>query len=281
MGPMMRRRQIFTLVSTDHGTMIVPRTDYRMEDENSAVGVGCELMETGRYQLEEVETALGILELRQQYHGEGVLAIDGGANIGVHTIEWAKQMTHWGKVLALEPQDRIFYALAGNISLNNCFNAAALRGALTDKQGLIHMPAPDYSVASNFGGLSLISDNKDLGQPITEQTTVPGMTIDGFGFERVDFIKLDIEGMELMALEGAKETIEACHPVLMVEHIHVGYENLDEFFRARGYLTFRFGMNMIAGHRLDKVTEHIADLHHRLLRDILQKSVVEGGGNAS
>jgi FkbM family methyltransferase len=51
------------------------------------------------------------------------VAIDCGANIGTHTIEWAKKMTGWGAVIGIEAQERIFYALAGNIAINNCFNA--------------------------------------------------------------------------------------------------------------------------------------------------------------
>src|ERR1035437_1300903 len=115
----MARKQIFILDATDHGTLIVNRMDYRMEDESHAVGVGLELLEEGHYQPHEVETALGILAVRRKYYGDGVCAIDGGANIGVHTIEWAKAMTGWGNVVAVEPQERIFYALAGNIAINN------------------------------------------------------------------------------------------------------------------------------------------------------------------
>ena len=48
-------------------------------------------------------------------HGDGVVAVDGGANIGVHTIEWATAMTGWGSVIAIEPQERIYYALAGTL----------------------------------------------------------------------------------------------------------------------------------------------------------------------
>ena len=76
-----------------------------------------------------------ILALRRRHYGEGVLAIDCGANIGVHTIEWAKAMTGWGSVLAIEAQERIYYALAGNIAINNCFNAFAIHAAVSSESG--------------------------------------------------------------------------------------------------------------------------------------------------
>jgi hypothetical protein len=49
--------------------------------------------------------------LRRQYFKDGVVVIDCGANIGAHTIEWGKRMTGWGSVLAIEAQERIYYAL--------------------------------------------------------------------------------------------------------------------------------------------------------------------------
>jgi FkbM family methyltransferase len=67
------------------------------------------------------------------------LAIDCGANIGVQ----AKHMTDWGSVLAVETQERIYYALIGNIAINNCFNAVALNAAISDALGKLKIPGPD------------------------------------------------------------------------------------------------------------------------------------------
>ena len=125
--PNPRRKIAFVLAASEHGTMIVNRFDYRMVGENQGIGVGYQILESAAYDAAEVNAALGLLALRRQYFGDGVVAIDCGANIGVHTVEWAKRMTGWGNVLAIEAQERVFYALAGNIAINNCFNARALR----------------------------------------------------------------------------------------------------------------------------------------------------------
>ncbi len=45
------------------------------------------------------------------------------------------------------------------------------------------------------------------------------LKLDELNFPRVDFIKLDVEGMELEALEGARQLIETSHPILLVESI--------------------------------------------------------------
>jgi FkbM family methyltransferase len=67
------------------------------------------------------------------------VAIDCGANIGVHTTQWARLMTGWGRVVAFEPQERIYYALAGNIAINNCFNVRAIHAAVPSTPGTMRL----------------------------------------------------------------------------------------------------------------------------------------------
>ena len=82
-----------------------------------------------------------LLTQRRQHFGDGVVVVDCGANIGVHTVAWAKGMTGWGQVLAIEAQERIFYALAGNITINNCFNARAFNAAVGAADGVLRVPS--------------------------------------------------------------------------------------------------------------------------------------------
>ncbi len=98
---------------------------------------------------------LNILELRRKYHGDGLVAVDCGANLGVHTVEWAKYMTDWGVVLAFEAQERIYYALAGNVAINNCFNARAVHAAVSSRSGAMKIPQPNYLANASFGSLEL------------------------------------------------------------------------------------------------------------------------------
>src|SRR5262245_52177617 len=119
------RKLPVVLAATDHGTMIVNRFDYHMIDKDRGFGVGLDILNTAAFDRDGVEFAGGLLALRRQYFGDGVVAIDCGANIGVFTVEWAREMTGWGSVIAIEAQERIYYALAGNIAINNCLNARA------------------------------------------------------------------------------------------------------------------------------------------------------------
>src|SRR3954464_13718743 len=103
----------FVLIASNHGTMIVNRNDYEMVDDRRGFGVGFKIMNYSCHDPEEVDFVLTLLEFRRKNFGDGVVALDCGANIGVHTVEWARLMFEWGRVHAFEAQEKIFYALAG------------------------------------------------------------------------------------------------------------------------------------------------------------------------
>jgi FkbM family methyltransferase len=254
------RRLPFVLAASDHGPMIVSWLD-RIETPDGACGVGAQILHCGVYESVEVNSVLELLTVRRQHFGDRVLAIDCGANIGVHTIEWAKRMTGWGSVLAIEAQERIFYALAGNIALNNCFNATAVNAAVGATCGAMMIPQPDYLAPANLGGLELANTakNADLGQSIDRDrlVSVQAFTIDSLGFDRVDLIKIDVEGMEMEALAGAAELIGRCRPVLVVEQIKVDTAALRSWLEDRGYAVIDVGMNVLAVHQDDPTLDHV------------------------
>src|SRR5258708_9253389 len=113
------RKLAFVLAASEHGSMIVNRLDYHVVDQRAGIGVGFQILEHGMFDPEEIDLALTLLGLRRRYFGDGVVALDCGANIGVHTIEWARRMNGWGEAIAIDAQERLFYALAGNIAINN------------------------------------------------------------------------------------------------------------------------------------------------------------------
>jgi len=253
-----RRKLAFVLASSSHGTMIVNRLDYHMIGADRGYGVGFQILETAAFDPEEVRIALELLGLRRRHYGDGVLAIDCGANIGVHTLEWAMAMTDWGSVLSIEAQERIYYALAGNIAINNCFNAIAVHGAVSSEPGIMKIPSPNYMMPGSFGSLELRqrANNEFIGQRIdyTENMVdIRKLTLDEFRLSRVDFIKLDVEGMELEALEGGKETIANCLPVLLIEKIKTNGDVLTRWLKDRCYLLLEAGINFLAIHSDDKI----------------------------
>lgn len=101
----------FVLASTNHGNMIVNRNDFAIKQDGGTVGVGFQLLTASKFDANEIRLALLILDLRRRYFGDGVVALDGGGNIGVHTIEWSRHMDGWGQVHSFEAQEMVYYAL--------------------------------------------------------------------------------------------------------------------------------------------------------------------------
>ena len=257
-----KRRSAFVLSSTDHGSMLVNRHDYRLVG-SGGYGVGYQLLETSQFDADEVSFVLQLLESRRRHFGDGLIAIDCGANIGVHTIEWARFMHGWGDVLAFEAQERIFYALAGNLTLNNCFNARAIWAAVGASNGALRVPVPDYFVPSSFGSLELRkSDTTEfIGQDIdysdAATQTVQMLAIDSLGLQRLDLIKIDIEGMEMEALQGARASIARLRPHLLIEKIKSNEEALVGFVTELGYKVFPLGINILAVHESDPIAAEL------------------------
>lgn len=252
-----RRPAPFVLAATGHGTLITNRNDYRMVNSEQGYGVGFQLFNTSYFDPEEVSSVLNLLALRRELFGPGVVAIDGGANIGVHTVEWAKSMYGWGNVIAVEAQERIYYALAGNIAINNCFNASALHAALGATSGSLDIPIPNYLKPASFGSLELKHTDKTefIGQEIdyspAHSQRINQLSIDALNLPRLDFLKLDIEGMELEALEGAKQSIEKHKPQMLIEAIKTDKEKLIQVLTDWGYKIYMMEMNVLAIHESD------------------------------
>lgn len=250
----------FILGSTNHGTMIINRNDFN-HTQNGAYGVGIQILTNSSYDQQEVNLAIRLIEKRRKYFKDGVVALDCGANIGVHTIEWAKKMTGWGEVYSFEAQEKIYYALAGNIALNNCFNVTAKHVALGSANGNIAIPQLDYNQPSSFGSFELEekANNEFIGQKIDYQNTkkIEMISIDSLNLKRIDFIKVDVEGMEEKVLKGANKSIENLLPILLIEHIKSDRDYLKKYLATREYETFFLGMNILAIHKKDQTLTSI------------------------
>jgi len=257
------RKLAFVTAATDHGTMIVNRFDQLIVSATDGYGVSLQLLENACYDPAEVNLMLDVLDLRRRWYGDGVIAIDCGANLGVHTIEWAKRMTGWGQVVAIEAQERIYYALAGNIAINNCFNARAINAAVSNTTAGMRMPVPNYVTPGSFGSLELKKrDNTEfIGQPIdysdAKMVSVPTVTLDSLQLPRADLIKIDVEGMEIDALQGGINCIGNLRPMLFIETIKSDKSALIGWLDKLGYRIIESGMNFFAFHNADKSAAEI------------------------
>jgi FkbM family methyltransferase len=156
------------------------------------------------------EWAESELELLGLFLTAGDLVLDVGANVGTHTVFFARRVGAGGRVHAFEPQRIVFQTLCANVALNSLTNVHAHQAAVGRAAGTARLPPIDYHQAANFGGVAL--------DGVTEGESVPVMSLDELDLPRCKLLKMDVEGMELAALEGARSLIERCRPMIYLEN---------------------------------------------------------------
>ena len=165
--------------------------------------IGRSLDEYGEWSESELSLLFQVLK-------PGGIVLDVGANIGTHTVAFAKHVTPTGAVVAFEPQRLQFQLLCANVALNALVNVKCVNAAASDARGEVLIPAIDPRQAANFGAI------KSEGHAQGERTEA--MRIDDLQLGRCNLIKIDVEGHEPKVLAGARETIKKQRPVLFVEN---------------------------------------------------------------
>ena len=140
----------------------------------------------------------------------GRVVIDVGANIGTHTVYFAKQVGEQGRVYAFEPQRPTFQLLCGNVALNALVNAYCLPYAVGREDTDQRIAVADPRAPFNFGAMPILA--------ATTGESVRFVRIDSLNLPRCDLIKIDVEGMEGDVIAGAHATIERFRPVIYCEN---------------------------------------------------------------
>jgi len=204
--------------------------------------------------------------------------IDVGANVGNNTIAYGE----WAEVVeSFEPTPTTLKMLKANIAIAQQQKLKGVYWRGTDQEGdlyrdnnaksgwyihkgihqsmnitaniIVHEVAAtnrnegtidilDHTDHGGHNHVVLDSDNVKL-RDSQNLVPVPARTIDSYNFEDVDCIKIDVEGSELLVMQGAKDTIDRCRPSVQVEIVPkqctlFGYEPQDlyDFFAERDYV---------------------------------------------
>ena len=190
-------------------------------------------------------------ELLSSRIGENFTFIDVGANVGAYALFVASRAGPSARVLAVEPQPDIFERLIYNIRLNEFATVKAVDCAVAEKPGEVTL----FLDPQNSGESSL----KVVGSSGATPIRVPARTllevIRGEGYERVDAIKLDVEGAEDLILEPFFATApQTLFPgLLIIENGSKRWQtDLGALLRSKGY-------GLLATTRLNLVFERPAD----------------------
>jgi FkbM family methyltransferase len=149
----------------------------------------------------------------------GQTVYDVGANIGFFTILCSRLVGPQGRVYAFEPIPQNLATLRHNVKLNALENVTIVDRALSAATGTAEMFVSPWSA---FHSLNVEGATKqDNHGPEAGEITVQTVTLDEFvreeGVRAPDLVKLDVEGAELVVVEGMRETLSSVKPLLLCE----------------------------------------------------------------
>lgn len=143
----------------------------------------------------------------------GDVFYDIGAGAGFFTLLGSKCVGEKGHVFAFEPMPENIKTISNQLKINNVTNTSLIEAALSDSVGNVELhKGPNLSAAS----IERWQDNKN--QSITVKTT----TLDELSMTTrpPDFIKMDIEGAEFLALKGARKLLNSKNPPRLLIELH-------------------------------------------------------------
>lgn len=176
----------------------------------------------------------------------GMTFFDVGANIGVYTLPAAGLVGESGQVHAFEPAPAMFEHLGASVALSRFRNVTLNAAAAGDQAGTVTLHLAEDPRHSGWHSLAPSEKRQ-------RRVEVPCVTLDGYvrdrGIRRVDFLKVDVEGGELLVLRGARELLSGeGAPMVQAEladdHCrHFGYTAADVKTRMaeHGYGAYQVG----------------------------------------
>jgi len=169
--------------------------------------VSWKLSQEGIY--EETETRYVMDQIK-----EGQIVLDIGANIGYYTLIFANLVGKKGHVFAFEPEPDNFDVLKKNVETNNYKNTTTENLAVSNKIGNIKL----YLSKSNVGQHKIFPSKMTSDDYVNVNVT----TIDEYFklsdlYDKISFIKIDVEGAEMSVLQGMDKLLEKNRLTLLME----------------------------------------------------------------
>ena len=182
------------------------RLVWHPEDLRTAPNV---LVNTGEY--EPAESAA----LKAAAAGASVI-FDIGANVGYFSLRWATGMASSGSIHAFEPVPATYDRLARNVALNGLGDVVRTNNlGVGNHPGTFRFHVPSFS-GSGAASLMNLHPDEDTMEVEAEVTTLDAYFAE-HGLNRLDLVKVDVEGAELMVLHGGSATIAHYKPLLFLE----------------------------------------------------------------
>ncbi len=180
------------------GSLWVPAADKKIRPDHPFYGDMPDL---------DVSKAAKALEFCSSFD----MALDVGAYVGAVTLLLAQR---FDKVVAFEAIPETFEALKANAG--RLPNVTLQPLAVSDRPMELY-----FEHLPRFGQLSHGLRQEDA-HSATTIGPIQAVSLDSFGFDKVSFIKIDVEGLEPEVIEGAKDMILRCRPTILIEQGNPG-----------------------------------------------------------
>ena len=192
----------------------------------------------------------------------GGVAIDVGAHKGAYSYWMARRVGPHGCVLAFEPQSRIASTTQDSLLAVGLTQVRLTRAAVSDRCGVATIALRrDSTHGARLDGLA------DTAGPVDHED-VEVVTVDAAveraGVDRVDFVKIDVEGHESAVLRGCAQTLRDHHPSVQVEIEARHHEGTDavveasQRMAAAGYRGYFFSQGKVR-----RIAEFDVEIHQR------------------
>ena len=177
-----------------------------------------------------------VTQMFRKYLRPGMGVLDLGANIGYFSLLAASLVGVTGFVQSWEPSTLNVRALCASRTVNGFDNIEVVQAAAAEKNGLLQ-----YFRSSINGSVAGVEHTGP--EDLFTAETVMGLRVDDFISPEVhiNFIKIDVEGYEFKALQGARKTIERCRPIIVSEFAPPNLQDTSGV-SGRQYLEFFIGL---------------------------------------
>jgi FkbM family methyltransferase len=236
--------------------MIIDTKHGRMNIRHSQDYISKQLMAHGEYEWYVIE----IIKTLCARHSTGSI-LDIGANQGTVCLPLSKMFPDY-TIHAFEVQPHLVEIIKENIELNQCKNIVLQNYGVSNEAGTIKITVPDYKSADNIGAFSLdpfVNQHSPISVGTGSNVTVTTTVIDSISsLGHIRCIKLDIEGFELRALQGALQTLKQNnYPPIVYElwGYNAWWNNHAE--KLRDFLT-------ILGYKIQKIDDTAIAIHEKL-----------------
>lgn len=200
------------------------------------------------------------LQLSHSLIRPGDTLIDVGANTGLWALGAAVRVGPAGAVHAFEPVPDNFVRLTRNLTLNGFANVVCRQLALADKCGHTVF----YAATADNSGIGSLEKRGEADRPIEIEMTTVDDYCAGQAISRVDLMKVDVEGAELLVFRGAERLLSSTEaPIIMFETdealtARFGSSStlIKKLLQQYGYDFYRY-----TGERLEAVA--LNEVHHK------------------